>query len=108
MLRAHGTDGRNYRYKAAFAMSDHIDWILFESRGNRGSAEVLCSQLELDGVPARIETHDLSGGIESSFHVMVPSDLLHRAKWITRQSCRSDTELEFLATGKLPTGKSQE
>jgi hypothetical protein len=87
-------------------MAGETDWVLFESRDDSASAELLRSQLEIDGVATRIEIHGVPG--LSSFHVLVPSALLHRAQWITQQLPPSDTELEFLATGQLPTGKPVE
>jgi hypothetical protein len=80
------------------------DWILFKSFANRNAADILCAQLELEGVASRIEAHD----VEAEFHVLVPADLVHRARWITSQLAPTDSELEFLATGVLPDTKPQE
>ena len=83
---------------------DAIDWLVFKSFANRNAAEILCSQLELEGVGSRIEAHE----IEAEFHVLVPSNLAHRARWITSQLQPTEQELEFLATGSLPKPKEQE
>lgn len=85
-------------------MSDGDDWACFRSFANRGAAEVLCSQLELEGVPARIDVRDF----EAEFRVLVPQELLHRARWITSQTPPTDAELEYLATGSLPPAERQE
>ena len=87
-------------------MDGETDWVLFESRGDSASAEMLRSQLGIDGVATRIEIHGVPG--LSTFNVLVPRTLLHRARWITQQPSPSDTELEFLATGQLPSTKPEE
>jgi hypothetical protein len=87
-------------------MTGESDWVLFESRDDSASAEMLRSRLELEGVATRVEIHGLPG--MSSFRVLVPNALLHRARWITQQLPPSDTELEFLATGRLPDDDTQE
>ena len=84
--------------------SGDSDWILFKSFANRSAAQILCSQLELEGVPSRIEAHEG----EAEFRVLVPTELAHRARWITSQTPPSDPELEFLATGALPATKRRE
>lgn len=84
--------------------SSTANWIMFKSFANRSAAEILCSQLELEGVPSRIEAHD----VEAEFLVLVPPDLAHRARWITSQAPPTDPEMEFLATGDLPPAKSEE
>ena len=85
-------------------MTSGPDWILFKSFANRSAAEILCSQLQLNGVATRIEPHD----VEAEFYVLVPTELAHRARWITSQLPPTDAELEFLATGNLPTPESKE
>lgn len=87
-------------------MSSELDWVLFESRDDSASAEMLRSQLESDGVATRVEIHGVPG--LSTFKVLVPHSLLHRARWITQQQPPSDSELEFLATGQLPRGDTEE
>ena len=87
-------------------MTHGSDWVLFESRDDSASAEMLRSQLELEGVSSRITIHGVPG--LSSYQVLVPSTLLHRARWITQQLAPSDSELEFLATGQLADSDPQE
>jgi hypothetical protein len=86
-------------------MANESRWVLFESRDDGAAAEMLRSQLEREGVATRVEIHGVPG--LSSFRILVPRDLLHRANWITRQLPPSDAELAFLATGKLPDNKSE-
>ena len=87
-------------------MGSELDWVLFESRDDSASAQMLRSQLENDGVATRVEIHGVPG--LSTFKVLVPRSLLHRARWITQQQPLSDSELEFLATGQLPRGDTEE
>jgi len=82
------------------------DWVPFESRDDSASAEMLRSQLGFEGVATRIEIHGVPG--LSTFKILVPSNLLHRARSITQQPPPSDMELEFLAMGQLPCGKPEE
>jgi len=79
-------------------------WIPFATLANRSAADILRTRLELDGVPVRIESH----GLETEFRVLVPAEMLHRARWITSQAPPSDAELEFLATGRLAPSEQQE
>ena len=81
-----------------------VEWVYFKSFTNRGAAEILCARLELEGVAARLEVHDF----EAQFHVLVPAELAHRARWITSQTPPTDSELEYLATGNLPTPERRE
>jgi hypothetical protein len=87
-------------------MADESDWVHFESRDDSASAEMLRSQLELEGISTRVTIHGVPG--LSSYQVLVPSTLLHRARWITEQLAPSDSELEFLATGQLSDSNPQE
>lgn len=82
-------------------MSIDEDWLLFQSYGDRGSAESTCARLRFEGVPARIEPRSLERGVEARFDVMVSASLAHRARWVVAQLPPSDAELNFLATGKL-------
>jgi len=57
--------------------------------------------LDSEGVPARVESSNLVAGIESRYRVLVPASLAHRAKWVLADSDLTDSELDYLATGKL-------
>ena len=76
--------------------------MLFQSFAERGPAEALCVQLELEKVPCRIEARALESGLEAQFCVMVAGSLAHRARWVLAQLAPTEEELIFLATGKLP------
>jgi hypothetical protein len=58
----------------------------------------MCSWLEFEGVPSYVQPQ----ANETQFSVFVLRKLAHRARWMAAQVPPSDTELEFLATGKLP------
>jgi hypothetical protein len=87
-------------------MGSESDWVFFESRDDTASAAMLRSMLEHEGIATRLQVHGVPG--LSSFNILVPSDLLHRARSITQQKPPSESELEFLATGRLPSGQSEE
>ena len=83
-------------------MTQTDDWELFRSFAERGPAEALRVQLELEHVPCRIEARSLENGLEAQFCVMVARSLAHRARWVVAQLPPTEEELIFLATGKLP------
>jgi hypothetical protein len=70
----------------------------FRAFPDRGSAESLRSWLEFEGVPSYVEPR----AQETQFVVYVLRQLAHRARWIVAQMPPTDSELYFLATGKLP------
>lgn len=77
------------------------EWQTFQTFSDRGSAEALAALLDAEGVPARVESSNLVAAIETRHRVLVPSSLLHRAKWVLADSDLTDSELDYLATGKL-------
>jgi hypothetical protein len=77
------------------------EWKPFQTFSDRGSAEALVVVLNAEGVPARVESSHLVAGIEARHRVLVPSSLLHRARWVLADSDLTDSELDYLATGKL-------
>ena len=54
------------------------------------------------GVPCQITSDEHLPGLGSFFSIVVPSDLLHRARGILEGARVSERELTFLATGELP------
>jgi hypothetical protein len=77
------------------------DWTPFQTFADRGSAEALAVVLDSEGVPARVESSKLVAGVETRHCVLVPESLVHRAKWVLADTDLTDSELEYLATGKL-------
>jgi len=83
------------------------DYQEFRVFGERGPAEALRSWLELEGVPAVVESRLLANGVEANYVVCVATRLAHRARWFDAQLRPSDAELEFLATGRLPAQEDE-
>ena len=50
-----------------------------------------------------VEAAHLSVGIESDFVIFVPAYLARRARWVLAQSDFTESELNYLATGDLPS-----
>lgn len=80
---------------------DREGWQPFRTFSDRGSAEALAVVLDSEGVPARVASSGLVAGIESRHCVLVPASLAHRANWVLADSDLTDSELDYLATGKL-------
>ncbi len=83
-------------------MSDTDEWEIFRCFTDVGSAEVMCSWLLRENVPAKVETRSLENAREGEYCVVVLRRLAHRARWVVAQLQPSDEELEILATGRLP------
>jgi len=81
------------------------DWQAVAEFENHLAAEIAASVLRAESVPVRIESSGALPGLEVGSRVMVPADLLHRARWLWEQAQVSDAELELLATGRLPLRK---
>jgi hypothetical protein len=45
-------------------MTQSDDWEVFRTYTDQGSAEVMCTRLKLDNVPARVETRSLENARE--------------------------------------------
>ena len=84
-----------------FEEMNREEWQPCQTFSDRGSAEALAVVLDSEGVPARIESSKLVAGIETRHCVLVPASLVHRAKWVLADTDLTDSELDYLATGKL-------
>ena len=83
-----------------------VDWVSVDSFADRFSAEALVGLLAGEGVPAYIASDEPSPGLARDFSVLVPPQLLHRARWILNQEPVSEDELSKLAIGTLgPAGE---
>ncbi len=82
-------------------------WALLTTFPNAPAAQMLVDALVDYGVPARMESEPALLGEVRNCHVRVDSSLLHRARWFLAQGQISDVELDFLATGSLPSEKGQ-
>jgi hypothetical protein len=84
---------------------DH--WTHLTSLSDMPAAQSLVDALIGYGVPARMESAPAFLGEVRDCRVLVDSSLLHRARWFLAQGEISDAELDFLATGRLPSGEGQ-
>lgn len=80
-------------------------WEVVGEFQNHLAAEIAASVLRAEALPVRIESTGALPGLELGSRVLVPAELLHRARWLCEQARVSDAELEFLATGHLPLRK---
>jgi hypothetical protein len=82
-------------------------WVTVAVYSDRMSAEAVLELLAGAALPAYVSSNDHVPGLGTSFAIFVPSDLLHRARWILQDSEVSDRELTYLATRELTeTGES--
>ena len=72
------------------------------------SAQVLAARLNGEGVPTRVQTDSPIFGVARTCEIFVPTDLLHRARWLLASSQFSDAELSYLATGRLGSDRLEE
>lgn len=73
------------------------------------SAQVLVERLNGEGVPTRLQTDTSLLGAVRSCEILVPGELLQRARWLLSSGQFSEAELSFLATGEIspdPTDES--
>ncbi len=78
-----------------------MEWEVFKTFDDRANAELVADHLTQNGVPARIDYGSLESGVDG-IRLYVSSQLAHRARWLLSESEFTDSELEYLATGKLP------
>ena len=68
---------------------------------DRGSAEAIAALLRAEDIWVTIEPSGLLAGLSATYQVLVSEHVAHRARWILRKTEFSESELAFLATGKL-------
>lgn len=64
----------------------------FSVYADSASADVAASLLTAEGVPTSILSDEPMPGLINGFRLMVPSDLVHRAKWIVSNDSFTDEE----------------
>jgi hypothetical protein len=77
-----------------------VRWERFKRFFGPLEAHIVAGRLEVEGVPTIV----LSAlGLDSSNNaeILVPSHLIHRARWVLAWPPASDEELQFLATGEI-------
>jgi hypothetical protein len=83
--------------------ADH--WSGVASYSERISAEAVLGLLAQGGVPGRISSDESLPGLATFFCVVVPTGLLHRARFLLAEAQVSESELTYLATRELPDGQ---
>jgi hypothetical protein len=78
-------------------------WVQFRRLADLPTAQALVELLLAHRVPARVEAPCLLPGIDGHYMVTVPSELLHRARWVAPEEPFDEAELIYLATGQLNT-----
>ena len=68
---------------------------------DRGSADAIAALLRSEEVPVAVDPSGVLAGLSATYRVLVNESLAHRARWILQESEFSESELAFLATGKL-------
>ena len=84
-------------------------WSELVTHPNRISAEVVLGLLARGEVPARIEsTDEYLPGLGLFYSVVVPTELLHRARRLLCEAEVSEAELTYWATKELPNEPDKE
>jgi len=76
-------------------------WQIFATYQDEISAGVVAEYLCGNDCPAQI-SGAVSAELDSRVNVLVPGELMHRARWLWSQADVTEGELAYLATGKLP------
>jgi hypothetical protein len=72
------------------------------------SAQVLAERLNAEGVPTRVQMDSELLGVARRCEILVPAELIHRARSLLASSQFSDAELSYLATGQLASDRVDE
>lgn len=84
------------------------EWCEFAAYSDVASAELVAGLLRNESVPVHIASDEPMPGLVRGFRILVPPDMLHRARWVAAQAELSEEELVFLATGQLSCGSSED
>ena len=79
------------------------DWCLLATYGDRFAAEADAGYLRSEMVAAKVEVVADFPGQERGARLWVDAAMAHRARWLLKLPTVSEAELEYLATGRLPT-----
>ena len=83
-------------------------WQEFATYSNAASAEAAAGLLRSEGVPVDVMSDEPMPGLMQGFRLMVPAEMLHRARWVVSNVDFTDEELAFFATARLDSGESTE
>jgi hypothetical protein len=84
------------------------EWQEFAAYSDAASAEVAAGLLRSEGVPVNVASDEPMPGLIQGFRLMVPAEMLHRARWVVSNASFSDEELAFFATERLDPGPGDE
>lgn len=79
------------------------EWCVLATYADRFTAEADAGYLRSEMVAAKVEVVSDFPGQDRGAQLWVDAALAHRARWLLKLSTVSEAELEYLATGKLPT-----
>lgn len=80
------------------------EWQEFAVYSSAASAEAMAGRLRSEAVPVRVTVIEPVPGLTYEVRVLVPSHLLHRARWVVAQAQFSDDELASCALRPIDPG----
>ena len=83
-------------------------WQEFASYSDAVSAEAAAGLLRSEGVPVNVSSDEPMPGLIRGFRLLVPTQMLHRARWVVSNASFSDEELAFFATERLDPNPGEE
>jgi hypothetical protein len=83
-------------------------WQEFAAYSDAASAEVAAGLLRSEGVPVNVASDEPMPVLSQGFRLMVPAELLHRARRVVSNASFSDEELAFFATERLDPDPGEE
>ena len=81
-------------------------WQQFATYSDAASAEVAAGLLRSEGVPVNVASDEPMPGLIQGFRLLVPAEMLHRARWVVANADFTDEELAFFATARLDSDES--
>ncbi len=69
-------------------------------------AQLLTDRLNAEGVPTHVRSDSPIFGAARSCQILVPTQLIHRARQVLSSEPLTENELSYLATGKLGTDRT--
>jgi hypothetical protein len=76
-------------------------WQEFAAYADAASAAVVAGLLRSEGVPVNVASDEPMPGLVRGFRLMVPAEMLRRARWVVSNASFTDEELAFFATERL-------
>jgi hypothetical protein len=78
------------------------NWTVLASYADHSSAEIVAGLLESEGISSRLTPNSAIPGLNAPCQILVPTDLIHRARRLLNEDPPSEAELESLAMRELP------